>query len=252
MLPSLPQPFGEAARTARDLGFHHIDVVALADRSPDDLETLADTGLLVQCTPLGRGLPDGQSLDAADLPARRAALETVKRQLADAALLGADTAYLVPGLDASREALRRFADALQLLADEAARRMIRLCLEPVPGRALPTHAGVLQMLAELDHPQLALLLDIGHCLITAEDPVAVIQQAGPRLGYVHLDDNDGIGDLHWPLCTGKLTRQGLSAFLEALRQHDYAGRVALELNPNNPDPVAALREGRELVMQTIG
>ena len=72
--------------------------------------------------------------------------------------------------------------------------------------------------------------------------------AGTRLGYVHLDDNDSVSDLHWPLLTGRLTAEMLDALLNVLDTDDYRGGVALELNPANADPVRALAEGRALIL----
>src|SRR5207237_8978079 len=95
--------------------------------------------------------------------------------------------------------------------------------------------------------EVSLLLDVGHCLISGEDAGAVTRWAGPRLGYVHLDDNDGMNDLHQPLFTGRLTREGLEQLLRALGELGYDGRLAFEFSPQLADPVAALREGqREL------
>src|SRR5205823_10412491 len=99
-------------------------------------EAPADTGLLVACAAVGRDLPAGQGLDVASVGLRRETIERVKRQLADAARLGATRAYLVSGTDAGEGALSRFAEAISLLSEYAAARMVRLCLEPVPGRAL--------------------------------------------------------------------------------------------------------------------
>ena len=59
---------------------------------------------------------------------------------------------------------------------------------------MPTAAATLAWLSKVDHDNLFLLLDLGHCLISDEDPTQVIAQAGRRLGYVHLDDNDGAGE----------------------------------------------------------
>ena len=100
-------------------------------------------------------------------------------------------------------------------------------------------------LERVGHGNLALLLDVGHCLISREDPADVIGRACPRLGYVHLDDNDGAGDLHWPLLTGRLTERVLQATLAALAASGYRGALALELHPENPDPVGALGSGWE-------
>jgi sugar phosphate isomerase/epimerase len=247
MLTSLPLDFEPAVRQAAALGFRCVDVVALADRPAAHLEVLADTGVLVSCAAIGRGLPVEQTLDAVSTADRRAALEQMKRQIADAARLGATHGYVVPGMDASAEGLARFGEACGLLADHAAQRIVRLCVEHIPGRALPTAAGTLAWLENAGQDNLALLLDVGHCLISGEEPAAIILQAGQRLGYVHFDDNDGAADLHWQLLTGRLTEAALSNALKALANGNYSSAIALELNATNPDPVMALSEGKSIL-----
>jgi hydroxypyruvate isomerase len=249
MLTSLPLEFEAALRQVRDLGFTHADAVALGDRPHDHLEALADSGLLVGCAAVGRGLPAGHTLDAEDVGVRRAALDEMRRQVADAARLGAAACYVVPGTDGSPAGLERFGEACWLLAGHAAERMLPLCVEHVPGRALPTVKATLAWLERMGEDNLKLLLDVGHCLISDEDPTEAVVAAGPRLEYVHLDDNDSVDDLHWPLLTGRLTPDMLEAFLTTLRLGGYPGGLALELNPANPDPVRALREGRGIVRQ---
>ncbi len=248
---SLPGTFGTVLGQIAALGFTHVDLVAEVDRPAEQLEMLADSGLLVSCLALGRHLPPGHGLDAADVAVRRATLALLERQIADAAHLGATTAYLVPGSDTSSTALSCFAEGCTLLADFAAARMIRLCVEHVPGRALPTAAATLDWLERIGHPHLGLLLDVGHCLITDEDAATVVRRAGGRLGYVHLDDNDGVGDLHWPLLTGRLTFQQLDDTIAALRAIRYRGALAFELNPTSSDPIQALRDGKKLIERTI-
>jgi sugar phosphate isomerase/epimerase len=252
LLTSLPLDFEPAVRQAADLGFTHVDVVALADRPPAHLDALADTGLLVACAAVGRGLPEGHTLDTADVATRRAALEEMKRQVTDAARLGAPCCYVVPGKDGSPNGLERFREACVLLADHAAGLRVRLCVEHIPGRALAAVVTTLQWLKRVGHGNLALLLDVGHCLISDEDPAQAVAAAGERLGYVHLDDNDSVGDLHWPLLTGRLTSDMLDAVVAELRMQNYAGALSLELNPGNADPVAALREGKKLLAKLLG
>jgi sugar phosphate isomerase/epimerase len=248
---SLPGDFPSALARIAALGFRHVDVVAQIDRPAEHLEALADSGLLVSCAALGRDLPPGHTLDADDAGLRRATLTLLQRQAVDAARLGATTAYLVPGFNAGATALTCFAEGCTLLADYAAARRIRLCVEHVPGRALSTAAHTLDWLEQIGHPQLGLLLDVGHCLISGEDAAAVVRRAGERLGYVHLDDNDGAGDLHWPLFTGRLTPPQLADTLTALWTIGYRGALALELNPTNPEPAEALRDGKRIVEQAI-
>jgi sugar phosphate isomerase/epimerase len=247
MLTSLPLDLESAVRQAAALGFRHVDVVALDERPQSHLEALADAGVVVSCCPIGRGLAPGQTLDAPTLADRRAALETTERHIADAARLGATLAYLVPGMDASDAGLSHFGDACAHLAEFAGRRMVKLCVEHIPGRALSTAVATLAWLEQLAHPNLFLLMDVGHCLISGEDPAGVVRQAGARLGYVHFDDNDGAGDHHWPLLTGRLTEEDLQAVSGALVVAGYRGAVALELNPQNADPVSAMRDGKALL-----
>jgi sugar phosphate isomerase/epimerase len=251
LLTSLPLDFEPALRQAVVLGFGHVDVVSVADRPQAHLAALADSGLLVACAAVGKGLPEGLTLDAVAVDSRRGAGDEVKRQLTDAARLGATHAYLVPGKDATAPGLGRFTDACVLLAEYAAGRMVRLCVEHVPGRSLPTAAAALDWLARTGHPNLALLLDVGHCLISGEDPAHAILQAGPRLGYVHVDDNDGVNDLHWPLLAGRLTEERLTAVVAALGTTGYAGALSLELNPQHPEPVENLRRGKTLLASLI-
>jgi sugar phosphate isomerase/epimerase len=252
MLTSLPLDFEPAVHEAAALGFSQVDVIALAERPDSHREVLADTGLLVSCAAVGRGLAVGKTLDASAAAVRREALEAMKRQVADAASLGATHCYVIPGMDGSAEGLIRFGEACAMLADFAAQRMVRLCVEHIPGRALPTAVATLAWLDEIGQGRLGLLLDVGHCLMSSEDPAGIIAQAGPRLGYVHLDDNDGRSDLHWPLLTGCLTEPSLCAVLAALRKQGYAGALALELNPAGADPNTALGKDKALVERLAG
>jgi sugar phosphate isomerase/epimerase len=259
--PSLPGDVAAVLPALAALGFTHVDLVAELDRPPHHLEALADSGLLVSCLALGRQLPAGHVLDATEVGVRRATLALLQRQIVDAARLGATTAYLVPPLTpnpspqrsegSSETALVCFAEGCALLADHAAARGIRLCVEHVPGRALPTAAATLDWLERIGHPHLSLLLDVGHCLVSGEAAAAVIRRASDRLGYVHLDDNDGRDDLHWPLFTGRLTERQLADTLGALQAIDYRGALSLELKPATSDPAEALRDSKRIVDRLI-
>jgi sugar phosphate isomerase/epimerase len=248
MLTSLPLDFESGIRELQALGFRHVDLVAIAERPSVHLEALAESGLLVSCGAIGRALPEGCTLEASSVALRRTAVDEMKRQIADIARLGGRYAYLVPGTDGSAEGLARFSEACGLLADFAAGRMVRLCLEHCPGKALPSAVATLDLLERIGHENLGLLLDVGHCLISREDPATVIAQAKERLFYVHLDDNDGVNDLHLPLLKGCLTEQTLRATLASLQSAGYAGGLSLELRAENAEP---LRVGKELLHRLL-
>jgi sugar phosphate isomerase/epimerase len=248
---SFPSDFVGAVRKAATMGFTHIDLVAHAERPEQEREVLAESGLVVSCVSLGRGLNPECRLDAASADQRAETLEALKLHLADAARLGATHAYVVPGTDASPAALARFGEACAQLADYAGERKVRLGVEHFPGGALPSVAATLVWLDQVGHPGLGLLLDIGHCLISREDPALAVAQAGPRLAYVHLDDNDGVHDRHWPLLAGQLTQAMLQAFLQALHGHGYSAALALELNAAQPGVEDGLVQGRRLLEELL-
>ena len=231
------------------MGFRSIDVQAKTFDSPASRARIDDLGLSVSCLALCFNMEEGAALDGATAGARQAALDHCREALEQAAALGADTAYVVPGTDPA--ALPRFGEALGQVADWAATHGIRLGVEHFPGKALPTAAGTLEYLARLNHPNLYLLLDIGHLQMSKEAPTAVIAAAGDRLGYVHLDDNDGEADLHWPLLAGVLTEATLEETFAALALSPYTGPASIELSPQLPDPTAALTQSRARALAAI-
>jgi len=244
LVTSLPTPPEQAIAEMQRLGFCRVDLIGKSTRPEAERQALADSGLIVDCVALGRDLPDGCSLDTADITVRRLAVAEVEKQIAEAAQIGARVAYLVPCKDAAR--LPAFADACQSLGAFARARMIQLCVEHFPGSALPTAAATLEWLRLLDLNDMKLVLDLGHCLISREDPSEVVRQAGDQLGYVQLDDNDGVNDVHWPLLTGALTDTMLRDFLHHLSASRYRNGIALELNAKLPDPIRNLTTSKQI------
>jgi hydroxypyruvate isomerase len=244
---ALSGPDDEILTKLAAAGFDWVDV------RPFDLKTeaartkLRQLGLGVTCIAISFGLPKGAALDSPDPEAVSQALTHTKAALAHGAELGATAAYVVPGMDGSQAALDRYARSLAKAADRAASAGLKLCVEHFPGRALPTASATLDFLRAIDHPNLYLLFDIGHIQMAGEDPAETITTAGPRLGYVHLDDNDGRHDQHLALLDGVLTEATLRRTFAALTEAGYAGPVSLELNPQLPDPLEALQRSRDIV-----
>ena len=168
LITSLPTPAEISLHELARQGFRHVDLIGKSQRPEAEREALADSGLIVDCVALGRDLPDGCTLDAGDVALRRRAVEEMNRQIAEAALVGARVAYVVPCKDTS--SLPAFADACQVLAQSARRRMMQLCVEHFPYSALPTASGTLDWLESAGLEDMSLLLDLGHCLISREEP----------------------------------------------------------------------------------
>ncbi len=244
---ALTGPENENLRQMAELGFGWIDIQPAMLATPETRNAAARLGLRVSSLGASFDLPPGASLDSPDASARAAALAHVERACAHAANVGASAVYVIPGLDSSQPALTHYANSMAAAAAQAQGHGLKLCIEHFPGRALDTAAAILDFVRAVGHPNLYLLFDSGHIQMRGEDPAAIIEAAGPRLGYVHLDDNDGVGDLHWALLDGVMTEESLLRIFASLQAVGYDGPISLELSPRLPDPVAALAASQKVV-----
>jgi sugar phosphate isomerase/epimerase len=228
-------------------GFEWLDIRPGMFKTPAAISTLQQRRVGLSCIALSAGMPDA-GLDAPDADD---ALEHCRRALATAETAGIRHAYLVPGYDPSPPALERYAQRLRQVAANAALHRISLSLEHFPGRALPTVDATLDFIGTVGHDNLYLLFDLGHAVWADEDAPACIAQAGRRLGYVHLDDNDGNNDLHWGLLDGVLDHEQLDSTFAALKTIGYDGPVSLELSSALDQPLEALHRSRRILRQWI-
>lgn len=249
---SLPLAFEDTVAILARMGFTHVDPIAVEERPSHHFDALADSGLIVSCVALGQDLPPTHVLDSPSVTIRSETVSLIRRQIHDAAYLGATVAYLLPGRDGTRNGIAYFTEACAMLAEDAADQMVQLCVEHFPDSWLDRAERALEWLQLPELGPVKLLLDVGHCMISREDPADIVRKAGDRLGYVHLDDNNGQEDLHWPLLTGKLTRDDLSHLFAALRQQSYSSSVALELSAKLEDPKGNLELGLALLEELIG
>jgi hydroxypyruvate isomerase len=248
---ALSGPEDKMLASLAGLGFRWIDIRS-QDLAGQPIQAKARAlELTVSCIGASFGLPEGATLDSADPDSAARALAHVRQALAYGAALGATTAYVVPDMDGSPEALARYAHSVTRAAIEAEALGLKLCIEHFPGRSLPTAAATLDFIEAISHPNLYLLFDIGHIQMSGEAPAAVIERAGLNLGYVHLDDNDGQNDLHLSLLDGVLTEAALRQTFAALADIGYPGAISLELNPNLPNPLQALKQSREVVNRCL-
>lgn len=77
-------------------------------------------------------------------------------------------------------------------------------------------------------PRLRICLDVGHASANSSiDLCEWIAQLGKRIGHVHLHNNDGLEDKHWPLGRGVLNIAGI---IECLLDQADAPAFVLECN----------------------
>ncbi len=241
----------DVLRQIQGLGFRWIDLQPGHLRDEKHRQLASELGLRVSCLGASFAMPVDASLDHADSRLRSGALEHVTKAILHAAALGADTVYVIPGADDSPAGLSRYGDSLAELAEFASAVRIKFAVEHFPGTALPTAEGTLKYIKSLGHPNLFLLYDSGHIQMTGEDPSTVIHEARERLAYVHFDDNDGAGDLHWALLDGVMTEQTLKDSFRALEDIGYDGAISLELSPALHNPLDALARSRDILLKTM-
>lgn len=236
-------PVEEALRQVKETAFHYIDIETDSLDAPKAQQAFKESGLKVSCVALDRRLPRGVSLDGG--PAGSVA--HLRRGLEKARELGARFAYVAPC--AQRRHLPAFGQVLKEAAEIAAQAEIRLCVEHAPGRALAGARETLAFIRQLGHPNLFLLLDVGHALLAREKPWEIASEAGAQLGYVHLNDNDGKKDRHWPLLDGRLTQEDLRRIIEALEKVGYQGTLGLELQRDFAGLISGLSRNRNLLLR---
>jgi sugar phosphate isomerase/epimerase len=118
------------------------------------------------------------------------------------------------------------ADGLRELAEHAGGSGVRVCVENMPPGVHPGSrmADLAALLAELNHPKLALALDTGHANLIATAASETLA-AGSLLATTHVHDNNGRQDAHEPPGHGTIDWPAWGRALDAVA---YSGPIMLE------------------------
>ncbi len=103
---------------------------------------------------------------------------------------------------------------------------MRVCVENMPPGVHPGSrmADLAALLADLNHPKLALALDTGHANLTATAADETLA-AGSLLATTHVHDNNGRQDAHEPPGHGTIDWPAWGRALDAVA---YSGPILLE------------------------
>jgi sugar phosphate isomerase/epimerase len=122
---------------------------------------------------------------------------------------------------------------------------VRIGLEGEDDTMVRTSSDQLEMIAEVDHPGLGALFDIGHAnMLRGDDAVRAAETLLPHLVHVHVHDNDGWRDDHGPVGSGTIDWPQVARALAP-----YEGAYTVEVGSRNPDGVAS--EGRRLLVDAL-
>lgn len=120
-------------------------------------------------------------------------------------------------------------------------RGVKFALEPFPTGELPTVKETMDFIRSAQVENLGVLIDSGHAAIAGESLTAASRLSKGRITHVHLNNNDGVSDLHWPPQKGKLSEEEFADFLSALKAQRYSGRVSLEISKPQPPAETLVR-----------
>jgi sugar phosphate isomerase/epimerase len=238
------------------IGCREVEIAAMPDylRRPESIRaSLEKHGMTA--TAVSLGVPffySGSRLDLASSSAevRAASVAYVRESVDFARDIRAGFVYVCSILRGTpsmhQPSLLRLERALAECADHAEGLHVRFGLEPFPAGELPTVKEAASFIASSETRNLGILLDTGHAAISGERLSAAALAAKGCISHVHINNNDGSRDLHWPPQKGKLSRAEFAEFLTQLADQGYSGVISLEVS--RPEPVTeTLSESRSFL-----
>lgn len=229
-------PFPERFALAAEAGFRGVEYLFPYPWKPEELKARLEhfhlTQVLFNMPP---GNWDAGERGIACLPDRVDEFrEGVAEAIRYARILGCDQVNCLAGLmpaGADQELIwHTLRDNVHWAAGELERAGIRLCLEAInsrvdmPGFVLDTSGKVVELIRQLDSPNLRLQYDIYHMQIMEGDLIRTMERLLPVIGHVQFADNPG---RHQP-GTGELSFPALFAALDRM---GYEGWVSAEYHP---------------------
>jgi sugar phosphate isomerase/epimerase len=242
----------ETLSLLKDMGLSAIDIRPSWLRSNETLQKREELDLEVICLAATHERPEGATLDSDNAGSVEPMVHHIKEGLDHAARQGAHWSYVVPDRLLDDQTFERYATHLTDIADHAQELDIKVCIEHFPGTAFPTVSSTMDFIHDTGHPNLYLLFDIGHAQMANEDPAEVLSNVDDRLGYVHLNDNDGVNDLHLALTDGVQTTDSLAGLLQILDDISYDDPISLEIKNDLPDPLDSVTHSYEIITNLLG
>lgn len=233
--------FADRIRAAKAAGLDAVEFHLWDDKPIEDIKVaLEETGVILTSFCVG---PRRSLVDPAQ---HEEFLAAIKATLATAKALGSPPLVVASGFtrdDVSLEEQRAEAvKALKQAAALAEEAGVVLVLEPLntivshPGMFLSSTTLALDIIEEVDSPNLRLLYDVFHSNVMGEDLEEVLKGRIHLVQHVQFADNPGrnepgTGTIDWPLTVSKLQALG------------YDGAVGLEYQPTKPslDSIAQAR-----------
>ena len=224
-------PLIERPAAAALAGFGGVEILFPYDENAAELGTaLAQSRLplaLINCPPPNYADPNGPRGFAAVPEQKQRFQQAFRRTLRYAGALGAEFIHIMAGVAEGREARAVFVENLKWAAEFAPKQ--RLTIEPInshdlPGYFLNDFDLAMDILAEVDAPNLHLQFDAYHAARITGDVLGTWDRVRARVAHIQIG---GVPDRHEP--------EGgdfdYPAFFKLLDRQQYKGWVSGEYNP---------------------
>jgi hydroxypyruvate isomerase len=236
--------FSDRIRAAKAAGLDAVEFWLWRDKDINAIKTALDeTGVRITCFSADprRSLVD---------PAQHSeVLDAVRDSLAVARELGSPMLIIASGMTIFNVPRRQQHDAavavLRKAAAMAAEAGITLVLEPLntqielPGMYLGSTSEGLDIVAEVDSPNLRLLFDVYHSAVNGEQLESALFAGMPFIGYIQVADvpgrqEPGTGTINW------------SHTIRVIKGLGYNGAIGLECKASGPSVEALARSRKAL------
>jgi protein FrlC len=254
-------PIEETIKRLARIGYDGIEIGAAAPHAyPDYLGkerrreikgTLEEYGLALSSMLPAPGGGPGHNV-ASPLPEeRRNAIEQYKKVIELCSELGGSTVLYVAGWQIfgteRAQAWQWSHDALSEIAGTAADHGVTVAVEPTPvdSNLIESCDDALELMRQVSSPSVKVMFDTIHAMYRNEVLTDYVYGMGEHLHYVHLSDVDRL-----PPGAG---RGDFVSLVEALREVDYEGYLAMEIGFNRRDvePDQVARQAYEYVKPLV-
>ena len=234
--PLSRHPVLEGLRVIRDLGF---DGVEICLENPDLAPDLLDAGLIdaVRRVVTDLGLHPHSVSYHKNYIYDDLELERTKRAIALTPAFGSDL-FVFAGTRkraGDEEEWRLKVARTRELAALAEETGVTLAAEFEPGFIVGSTAELLRLFDEVDSPNLAANLDLGHVFLCDPDPLSAIRQVGAKIVHCHVENMAAGVHSHLLPQEGDMD---LAAYLGALADVGFQGGLALDLYEHDYQAVA--------------
>jgi sugar phosphate isomerase/epimerase len=120
-----------------------------------------------------------------------------------------------------------FLAVMKLYSTLAKKWRLKLAIEPRPREMLSNSDALLRLFDKVPSESLGAIVDISHMYIAREIPAVSIRKLNDRIFSVHLSDNDGVTEWHWPPGQGKIDWLPV---MKTLMKVGYSGPISLDVS----------------------